>query len=184
VLERRIPATECNPKKKIGRYFIKDPALRFWFRYIFKNQSLIEIGDEEGLTQKIVNDLPTYMGWSFEELVRAILIGKNTGTVLPFKFSQIGSFWTRRGDVEIDIVALENEEGKDLFGECKLKGNRFTKGDFERLKQKAGSVKWRTGRRREVFALFSMDEVSEAHRRELEGAGALVYDLGGLLRRL
>jgi len=49
VLEWRIPVTEHNYEKKIGRYHIKDPALRFWFRYIFRNQSLIEIGDEKGL---------------------------------------------------------------------------------------------------------------------------------------
>jgi AAA+ ATPase superfamily predicted ATPase len=77
VLERRIPVTEYKYEKKIGRYYIKDSALRFWFRYIFKNQSLIEIGDEKGLTTKIVNDLPTLMGRSFEEMVRALLLRRN-----------------------------------------------------------------------------------------------------------
>lgn len=45
---------------------------------------------------------------------------------LPFKFSRIGGFWSKKGDVEIDIVAISDDEEKILFGECKLKGGRFT----------------------------------------------------------
>jgi hypothetical protein len=78
-----LTVTEHRYERKIDRYYIKDPALRFWFRYIFRNQSLIEIGDEKGLTAKILNDLPTLMGRSFEELVRALL------TVLFVRFFYI-----------------------------------------------------------------------------------------------
>ncbi len=184
VLERRIPVTEHKYEKKIGRYYIKDPALRFWFRYIFKNQSLIEIGDEKGLTAKIMNDLPTFTGRSFEELVRALLIQRNTEDILPFRFTKIGGFWTRRGDIEIDIVALNEEEGKILFAECKLKGSKFARGDAQRLKEKAASVKWRIGRRKEYYALFSMDTISEAQRKALDKEGLSVFDMKGLLKKI
>ena len=181
VLERRIPVTEHKPEKKIGRYYIKDPALRFWFRYIFRNQSLIEIGDDKGLTAKILNDLPTLMGRSFEELVRALLIQRNKGAAIPLKFTKIGGFWTRKGDVEIDMVALNEEEGKILFGECKLKGNKFTRADAQRLKEKGASVKWRTGKRKEYYALFSADEISETQRKFLGKEGVMTFDIKGLL---
>ncbi len=181
VLERRIPVTEYKPEKKIGRYYIKDPALRFWFRYIFKNQSLTEIGAEKDLTAKIVSDLPTFIGRAFEELVRALLLQKNTGGIIPFNFTKIGGFWTRKGDAEIDVVALNENEGKILFGECKLKGNRFTRADMQKLREKASSVKWRAGKRKEFYALFSMDDVSESHRQSLEKEGILVFDLVRLL---
>jgi AAA+ ATPase superfamily predicted ATPase len=177
VLERRIPATEHRYEKKIGRYYIKDPALRFWFRYIFKNRSLIEIGDERRLTEKIMSDLPTFMGISFEKLIMTLLIHKNNGEVIPFKFTKIGSFWTRKGDIEIDIVALNEEEGKILFGECKLKGSRFTRADAQRFKEKAESVKWRAGRRKEYYVLFSMDDISETQRKSLEKEGILSFDM-------
>lgn len=177
VLHRRIPVTEHKPEKKIGRYYIKDPALRFWFRYIFRNQSLIEIGDDKGLTAKILNDLPTLMGRSFEELLRAMLIQRNKGAVIPFKFTKIGGFWTRKGDIEIDVVALNEEEGKIFFGECKLKGNKFTRADAQRLKEKGASVKWRFAKREEHYALFSMEEISETHRKALEKEGVLAFAL-------
>jgi len=181
VVERRIPVTEHKYEKKIGRYYIKDPALRFWFRYIFRNQSLIEIGDEKSLTTKIINNLSTFMGRSFEELVRALLLQRNTGDIVPFRFTKIGGFWTRRGDVEIDIIALNEEEGKIFFSECKLKGNKFTRMDAQRLKEKAASVKWRAGKRKEYFALFSMENIPEAHRKFMEKEGISAFDLKEIL---
>jgi len=183
VLERRIPITK-KPEKKIGRYHIKDPALRFWFRYIFRNLSLVEIGDEKGLTAKIQGDLPTFMGLSFEELVRALLIQQNTGAIIPFKFSKIGAFWTRKNDVEIDVVALNEEEGKIFFGECKLQGTRFKGVDAQRLKEKAAAVKWRLGEREEYYALFSMNEILETHKRALAGQGIMTIHTSDLLGKI
>lgn len=181
VIERRIPVTEYKFEKKIGRYYIKDPALRFWFRYIFRNQSLIEIGDDRGLTEKIMNDLPTLMGRSFEELVMELLIKRNNRGIIPFKFMKIGGFWTRKGDIEIDIVALNEEEGKILIGECKLKGSKFKRADVQRLKEKAEYIKWRTGSRKEYYVLFSMDVISEAQKKSLEKESVLAFDMKSLL---
>lgn len=181
VIERRIPVTEYKYEKKIGRYYIKDPALRFWFRYIFKNQSLIELGDEKALAGKIINDLPTFMGRSFEELTRAMLIKKNNGGLLPFKFTKIGGFWTRKNDVEIDLVALNEDEGKILFGECKLKGSKFTQADVRRLKDKAAAVKWKAGKRKEYYALISADDISEAHKKSLRKEDVLAFTIRDML---
>ncbi len=182
VIERRVPVTEHRFEKKIGRYYLQDPALRFWFRYIFRNQSLIEIGDEKGLTAKILSDLPTHMGISFEELVRALLIQRNNKGILPFRFSKIGGFWTRKGDAEIDIVALDEDGGNILFGECKLKGEKFTKGELKRLKEKSEYVPWRKGKRQEHFAIFSMKDISVHQKKSLEEEGALTFDLRRLLK--
>lgn len=183
VLERRTPVTELKHETKTGRYYIKDPALCFWFRYVFKNQSLIQIGDEKGLTEKILNDLPTLMGSSFEDLIRTLLIKRNMEDRLPFRFNRLGGFWTKKGDVEIDIVAINDDEGKVLFGECKLKGAMFTKAEAQRFKEKAEHVKWRIGKRKEYFALFSMDEITETQKKTLEKEGILHFDLKGLMKR-
>lgn len=177
VIERRIPVTEAKREQKIGRYHLKDPLLRFWFRYVYRNQSLIEIGDEEGLAGKIEADLPTLMGWSFEELVRALLLKRNDCSVVPFRFTRIGGFWTKRGDVEIGIVALDEEGGSIFFGECKLNGNRFSAGDARRLREKAQSVKWRKGSRKEYYGLFSADTVPEKAVKALAAEGIAVHNL-------
>ena len=183
VIERRLPATEIVVGKKIGRYYLKDQALRFWFRYIFRNQSLIEIGDTEGLTAKILKDLPTLMGKSFEALVRSLLIRKNVEAppLLPFRFSRIGGFWNRTGDVEIDVVAMNEETSEILFGECKINGNRFSSADAGRLKEKAAQVRWNNETRRASFALFSMTALSDAQKVALHRDGITPFDLKDLL---
>lgn len=86
-------------------------------------------------------------------------------------------------DVEIDIVAINEEERKVLFGECKLKGSKFTISDVERLKEKAVHVKWKMGKRKEYFALFSMDAISETQKKSLEKDGVLSFEIKGLLKR-
>lgn len=182
IIERRVPVTETRNEQKIGRYYLKDQLLRFWFRYIFSNQSMIAIGDEAGLLTKIEGDLQTLMGWSFEDLVRTLLLERNDTTVIPFRFSKIGGFWNKSGDVEIDIVALDEENGNILIGECKLNGNRFTSTEAKRLKVKAESIAWRKKNRKELYALFCLENVSASTARTLTEEGVSVYTLADLLR--
>jgi AAA+ ATPase superfamily predicted ATPase len=182
IIERRVPVTETRNEQKIGRYYLKDQLLRFWFRYIFSNQSMIAIGDEAGLLAKIEGDLQTLLGWSFEDLIRTLLLERNDTTVIPFRFSKIGGFWNKSGDVEIDIVALDEDQGNIIVGECKLNGNRFTSSEARRLKVKAGSISWRKGSRKEHYALFCLEDVSASTARSLVEEGVSVYTLENLLR--
>ena len=178
VIERRVPVTSFDREQKSGRYFLVDPALRFWFRYIYRHRSLLEIGDEKELTGIIERDLSTLMGTSFEDLVRALLIRRNGEGLLPFRFSRIGGFWSRKGDVEVDIAALDEKEENILIGECKLSGARFTRRDAVRLKEKARSIRRRG---KEHFALFCADAVSAREKESLGKEGVTVYELKNLL---
>jgi AAA+ ATPase superfamily predicted ATPase len=181
VIERRVPVTSTRAEQKNGRYHISDPLLRFWFRYIFRNQSLIEMGETERLNSKIMQDLPTLMGHAFENLTRALLTARNDGSIVPFVFEKIGGYWNRTGSVEIDIVALDDSGGNILFGECKLNGNRFTVADAVRLKEKASQVAWNNASRKEYFMLVSHEPVSPGRRKELENEGVTVVELKQLL---
>ena len=89
--------------------------------------------------------------------------------------------WTKKGDTEIDIVAIDEEGESILFGECTLKGKRFTVTEALRLREKAGYVRWMKDKRREYFALFSVDELTESHRRALESEGIVHFSLKRLL---
>lgn len=174
IIERRIPATETRNEQKIGRYYLKDQFLRFWFRYIFSNQSMIAIGDEAGLLTKINADLQTHMGWSFEDLVRTLLLERNNKTIIPFRFSKIGGFWNKSGEVEIDIIAIDEEDENILIVECKLNGIRFTSSEARLLKTKTESIVWRKGSRKEHYALFCMEAVSASTARSMADEGVSV----------
>lgn len=181
VIERRVPVTATRSEQKNGRYHISDPLLRFWFRYIFRNQSLIELGETERLTTKIMLDLPTHMGHCFKDLVRALLAARNDGSIIKFLFDRIGGYWNRTGSVEIDFIAMNDAERNILFGECKLNGNRFTIADAVRLKEKAGQVIWNNASRKEFFMLVSHDPILPGRRKELENEGIIVVELKQLI---
>lgn len=181
VLERRSPVTSSTSESKSGRYYIADPLLKFWFRYIHKNQSLVAIGKDELLADKIHNDLSTFIGLNFEELLRELLIGKNNGSVVPFIFDRIGGYWDKNGRVEIDVVASDAATGQILFGECKLNGNKFTPSDAARFKDKARQVKWGGGDRLEHFVLFSNEPLTQKTVKMLAKEQIIAVDLPGLL---
>lgn len=101
------------------RYEINDLFLRFWFRYFDKYQSLIEIGNLEGLARIIKNDYPTYSGISLEYYFRQRM--KES-----FEFLNIGSWWQSKGDsCKIDIVGLYLDNKRALIVEVKRQRKNF-----------------------------------------------------------
>ena len=177
VLERRSPATALSDDHKGGRYHISDQLLKFWFRYVHKNQTLIEFGDADRLAAKIEKDLPNFNGWVFEGMIREILISRNNCTIVPFVFDRISGFWDRSGKVEIDIVAVDDTRENIFFGECKLNGNVFTPTDVEHLKAKGKHVRWGKDSRNEHYALFSNKELTKKTREMLRKCDVLGIDM-------
>ena len=78
----------------------------------------------------------------------------------------------------IDVVACTEDGAEFYFGECTLRGKRFSVADARRLKEKAASVPHGSGDRREYFALFCMEEPEASLEREL---GVVVIGLNRLL---
>lgn len=108
VIERRFPVTE-GPRSRKSRYFISDQFVRFWFRYIFPHRDRIESERYQILNKKILLDLPNFVSWEFEQLVRSMVSDR---------FTKVGPWWNRRGD-EIDLVAFDDTKKLVLFGEIK-----------------------------------------------------------------
>ncbi|MDQ1354944.1 MAG: uncharacterized protein QG657_5253 [Acidobacteriota bacterium] len=121
LIERRAPF-DSKESHKMGRYYINDNFLDFWFRYIFKNKSRIEILGGERLAAEIMEDMPVFMGKKFEKLMIAYLSVLNREGRL--RFDRIGQYWDR-GETEIDIIFTNDREKEIYFGECKLSPKRF-----------------------------------------------------------
>ena len=155
--------------------------MKFWFRYIFKNLSIIEIGDENRLTNKIISDLPNLMGFVFEDLVKEFLRELNLKQELPFGFARIGSYWNRTWSVEVDIVAVDDEKDRILFGECKLSSSKMDMGVINKLKSRANAIDWRREKREEYFVVFTADEIEANIKKAFEGQGIVVYSLKDLI---
>jgi len=107
-------------KGKLGRYGIKDNFFKFWYRFIFPNQTALNLGNVKFVSDIIKENLNAYIGRVFESIVKELLICylnkkiKNT----EIDFENIGSWWDRNGN-EIDVVAYNHKAKKVLIGEVK-----------------------------------------------------------------
>ncbi len=98
-------------------YQIADPYFRFWFRYVANNRSRLERGRVDEVRDEVLADLDNLMGWSFEQCCRRWL-----GTYVEEERigapQQVGSWWSRNGHVEVDVVGVRNHRYV-LVGSCK-----------------------------------------------------------------
>jgi len=127
--------------------YIRHPFLNFWFRFIQPRLSEYEV-DRERMWKYVKGNLSDYVGKRFDFICRELLrIGGNS---LPFKPSVIGRHWGyyredgKRKVYEIDIVALDTERRRALFGECKWRSRpQDGKKLLRELEKKVKLTGWR-----------------------------------------
>ena len=115
IIEKEAPATENPEKSRNTRYRIKDNFFRFYFRFIYPQKDQLELGNTEGVKQKIMSEIDAYAGRVFED-VALNWIRENNGRKGLETYERIGRWWDRQGN-EIDICGT----GKNgvLLGEVK-----------------------------------------------------------------
>lgn len=116
------------------RYEVSDNFLRFWFRYIERNRTFIELGNYEGLARLINDDYSTYSGKTLELYFKQKMQES-------FEYRDIGSWWEPKGSQnEIDIVAITLDNKKAFVAEVKRQKKNFKpqllEGKIEVLKTK------------------------------------------------
>jgi uncharacterized protein len=98
--------------------------LNIWFRFVFKNASIVENGNFEYIKKLVKRDTSTYSGKVLENLFSELLADSGA-------YGMIGNYWEKGNANEIDIVALDETNKKILFAEVKLSGKRFSKAVLE-----------------------------------------------------
>ncbi|MEK6981934.1 MAG: ATP-binding protein [Candidatus Micrarchaeota archaeon] len=172
-IERRVPLTE-REKSKLGRYFIKDQFIAFWFKFIQPNLSSIE----EGIfsSKNIEKQYPQYMGFVFEKICKQLLVKMIKEN--QFTYDKIGNWWHK--DVEIDLIAINEEEKEALFIECKWEDDVNAQSILELLKEKTKHFEWNNKVRKEKFAIFARS----FKNKEGIGEDVLLFDIEDMGKRL
>jgi AAA+ ATPase superfamily predicted ATPase len=113
-VEQREPV-DFQSQRARSYWRIGDPYFRFWFRYVFPNRSRLDRGLVDDVAGEVSADLSTFVGHVFEDCARA-WVGRRS----PFAAAslEVGSWWSRKGDAEIDVVAMGKDEYV-LLGACK-----------------------------------------------------------------
>lgn len=119
-----------KPGSRNQKYFIEDNFLSFWFRFIYKHRSAIEIGNFAYVRQIVERDFETYSGVFLEKYFREKL-------AISGQYSAIGRYWERGNQNEIDIVAINDLTRHVLIAEVKRNKNRIS---LPALKDKAIAI--------------------------------------------
>ena len=123
----------AGSKSQTVRYEISDVFLRFWFRYIEKNQMMIEIGQYPLLAKVMSDDYTTYTGDTLERYFKAKMMEE-------MNYRAIGSWWDPKGytdskgnhqQCEIDIVAVSSDDKNAEIIEVKRNPEKFDKETME-----------------------------------------------------
>jgi len=116
-IERRQPLTRKGFDQSRGVYRLSDPFFRFWFRYVWPNRSRLERGRVADVAAKVMADLDNFMGLIFEDCCR-VWLGAYCDEPLASDVTEVGSWWARNHQPEIDIVTLRGHRYGPL-GACK-----------------------------------------------------------------
>ncbi|KEQ15482.1 hypothetical protein GZ77_02255 [Endozoicomonas montiporae] len=111
IIERHRPVLS-KPGTRLVKYRIADAFLAFWFRFIYRYRSAIEIGNYRFIHQVIERDYPTWSGQWLEQVIRQTLAESGD-------YNIVGSYWERGNQNEIDVVAVNDLEKKVLIAEVK-----------------------------------------------------------------
>jgi len=101
-----------KPESRNAHWSISDNFLHFWFRFIYPNQALIEMGKFELLKLYITNNYEQYSGLLLEKYFRQKFAEEETITA-------IGNFWDKNGKNEIDLIALNDFDKTATVAEVK-----------------------------------------------------------------
>lgn len=114
-------------RTKNFRYEMVDNFLTFWFRFVYKYQHLIELGNYKLLKEIVERDYKTFSGFQLERYLKKQLRESK-------KFTRIGGFWDRKGENEIDVIAANEIEKTIVFYEVKRQKSNI---NLKKLQEKA-----------------------------------------------
>ena len=132
-------------KERHGRYRISDNFFRFWYKFVFPNQSLFNMADGAGKVQDLIKDnLNAYIAKTFEKVVHELLMLYSGRVIkgIEIDFEQIGSWWDRKAN-EIDILAFSRKKVPVLLGEIKWTNNKVDVDLLDNLTKKTKLVNFK-----------------------------------------
>lgn len=126
IISKFRPVMSKPGSKNTVRFRISDNFMQFWFRFIERNRSMIELDNYEDLREVVMRDYPTYSGMMLEKYFRQKL-AEDGG------FREIGSWWEAKAGKEaneIDIVGIRTAGKSALVAEVKRNARNYDNKSF------------------------------------------------------
>ncbi len=140
---------------KSVRYEIADIFLRFWFKYIHRNTSIIEISNWKLMRKIITDDYTTHTGDILERYFRQKMIES-------MDYRAIGSWWdpkNKDNQCEIDIIAISSDDKVMEIYEVKRNPEKYREKAFKEKIDHLLSKHRELKRYTLVYGNLSMDDM-------------------------
>ena len=137
---------------KTARYELNDRFLVFWFRFMYRYSYILELKGYEQLREIIRRDYPVFSGCALEEYFRRKFAESG-------RWTRIGSWWDRKGENELDMLAENELTGEYAICEVKRQGGKI---DLGCVADKFASFQRATGKWQKVkprFLALSLDDM-------------------------
>ena len=131
------------------KYEIIDNFFNFWFRFIYKYRSAIEIENYDYVKEVVLRDYATYSGKFLEKYFVEQL-------KLSHDYNDIGSYWERGNQNEIDIIAVNDEKKTMLIAEVKRNPKKI---DIKLLEKKASKLMAKYKKYDYKFQGYSLEDI-------------------------
>jgi hypothetical protein len=118
MVEKRLPVF-AKPKARKGHYTIRDNFLRSWLDALAVPTAAINFRPLEGLVEQADQRLMTAEGYGLERLVGQLYEERSRLGLGDFPLTSCIEGWWDRTDIEIDLVALDDNERRLRLGSCK-----------------------------------------------------------------
>ena len=178
IVQKEQPVIDANRKKV--RYRIADNLFRFWYRFVPRYLTPLQVGRADDIARLIMErHLSTYLGPSFEEVCRQWLLREMGGERMPQLILNIGRWWgndpVRKEQAEIDIVALCDDDAI-LFAECKWREKATDVDVLETLERRSLLIP----ARERILFVFSKAKFTDACQDRAEKIGATLVKLSDM----
>ena len=138
-----------DPDTKNTRWRITEMYLRFYFRMILPLSDYLESGRYDLLRRSLLKAIPDYEGKVLEEYFTRRIREEDT-------YTRIGGFWNRKGDIDIDIVVVDDIERTARIIEVKRNPDKL---DECVLRMKAESLKGCLNGYQVIYQGLSVDDM-------------------------
>jgi AAA+ ATPase superfamily predicted ATPase len=117
-VERQVPVTEVSKKSRRGQYYITDPYLRFYYRFLSTQQTQVALGTPRQALTYIEQNFADFIEmYTWRDLSREWLSLASVNGETDVPLEDIGGAWARKQ--EIDVVGINRTDRRLALGVCR-----------------------------------------------------------------
>ena len=147
-LVEKVKCITDEKNRKKTQFVLKDSMFLFWYMFIPKAISVIEIGQGDVYFDKVVKPvIHSFMGPVFEEMCKYYTLEKGIENKFNCFITNVGKYWgmetvigkdgkKHSQSADIDVVGISSVDKKMIVGECKFRNKKLDKEDYENTKRR------------------------------------------------